>query len=401
VGSGFGLLFIGLVLLGCGGQPPTPAMTVEAVIPTVTAPTAAPTATAVPEPTADPNVAPSLAWTYDAGGAINHPPLPVGDVVIAAPAQGPLIALDIATGALRWQFDPPARIWDRAYTSDGRFLFVGIEGGRLVALDAQTGEVQWEKTLGINVQHPPVVAEGILYVPTTFVGTGLLGDPSGKAVLFALNPEDGRELWAFESDNYILQSPFRFGDTVYLSGSYEAPEEVEEGGQMRLYALSAADGRVRWTYESDDGFPKQLYANETAVAYIAYQDFANGIDARSGELLWRKDTGNWVPTLSGAADIIYFGSANTVVHALNVTDGTVAWKFDIPEGTFNYLLGAPVRASDTLYFLTQQGDIMALNALNGVLRWHIGTDITSHTGLSVSDGWLFIGDDKGVVYAFK
>ncbi len=342
----------------------------------------------------------NLAWTYDNGGPINHPPLRIDDVVIAIAEKGALVALDAETGIVRWQYDPPERIWDRSYVSNGRYLFVGVEGGKLVALDIETGMVQWEKELGIDTQVPALIADDILYVPTTFVGPGLSNDPNGIAYLFALSINDGSEQWLFKSDNYILQTPFLVGDNLYLAGLYDDPEPVDEGGHTRLYALSATDGSIDWTYESEDGFPKGVYATETAVSFIGYQDFANGIDAKTGELLWRKDTGNWVPTLTGADNIIYFGSANTIVHALNMDDGDIVWQHNIEEGTFNYVLGAPIRTDDDLIFLSQHGNIMVLNAHDGSLRWQFPTGITSRTGLSIFDNWLYIGDQDGIIYAY-
>lgn len=396
------LLLVSLSFLatGCGGQTEETAIVEPATavpIPTEAAPmpeTAVPTAQVAKEPV-------TPLWTYDTGDAINHPPVFVGDFLIAVPQNGPVTALNAQTGDPAWQFDPPERIWERAYVSDGRSFFIGLENGKLVALDAQTGTVNWEKELGINAQTPLYVANGVLYVPTTFVGPGTPADPFGQAKLFALNPDDGQELWAFTSDNYILQTPTRFGDTIYVGGSYEKEVEVDEGGPMRLYALSAADGMEKWVYESLDGYPKQLYANETAVAYIAYQDFANGVDAQTGQQLWRRDTGNWVPTLSGAGDTVYFGSANTVVHALNVADGAAEWLFNIPTGTFNYVLGAPIRIDDTLYFLTQQGDFFAIDAGNGRQRWHYPTGIVAaRTNPAITSDKLFIGDADGVIHAY-
>jgi outer membrane protein assembly factor BamB len=112
----------------------------------------------------------------------------------------------------------------------------------------------------------------------------------GRARIVALATGDGSELWSLKTDNYILQSPRRQGDTLYVAGVYYDPEPVDEGGHTRLYALSAADGAKRWTYESEDGFPKNLYATDNAVAFIGYQDYVNGVSATTGELLWRKGT---------------------------------------------------------------------------------------------------------------
>ncbi len=362
-----------------------------------------------PPPTAAPVVerasfesAPVPAWTHQTGGPINAAPLPVGDAVMVAPQGGPLLALDAASGQPRWQYQPDNRLWERALASDGERVFVGEDGARLTALDAASGEVLWQQELGINTQMAPLVANGVLYVPTTFAGPGITADPQGRAKLYALNPADGSELWAFESDNYILQTPFLHGDTIYVGGSYQNPEfESEEGGPMRVYALSSTDGQPRWVFEGEDGFVKALYANDSTLAYIAYQDFANGLDAASGQPLWRRDTGNWVPSLSGADDTVYFSSANTVVHALNTASGEPRWTYNIGGDSFNYGLGAPVWWVNSLILLSQKGDIISLNAADGTLQWQVETGIVgSRDGLSVGQRHIFVGDADGNLHAF-
>lgn len=342
------------------------------------------------------------AWTQSVGAPINHPPLPVGEILIVAAVESPLVGLDIETGKPRWQYDPGVRIWDRAFASDGERVFIGIADGGFIALDASTGKVLWETQLGINAQVPPLVAGGVVYVSTTFAGPGMVGDPTGKAKLFALAAEDGRVLWEFESGNYILQSPFKQGEAIYVAGSFDDPRDIDEGGHMRIYALNAADASVRWVYESDDGFTKQVYATDRVVTYIAYQDFTVGVDAATGKPLWRLDTGNWVPTFMGRGNFVYYGSANTAVHAVDLEKGELAWKYNIPIGTFNYLLGAPVIVADELVFLTQHGEIILLDAATGEFRWQFSTGIVAaRTGVSVSNGWIFLGDAEGVVHGYS
>jgi outer membrane protein assembly factor BamB len=340
-------------------------------------------------------------WAQEAGAPVNHPPLRVGDVLIVAPDRNPLLGLDVNTGKILWEYNPGVRVWDRAYASDGELVFVGIEGGKFVALNPSTGKTAWETDLGINAQVPPFVAENVVYVSTTFAGAGLVGDPTGKARLFALSTQDGHVLWEFESGNYVLQSPYRQGDSVYLAGSFSDPRPIDEGGHMRLYSLDASDGSLRWAFESEDGFTKQVYATEKIVVYVAYQDFTVGVDAATGALQWRLDTGNWVPTLSGAENMVYYGSANTIVHAVNVDTGEAAWQFNIPEGTFNYVLGAPVRTENELVFLTQLGELISVDAGDGSLRWQLSTGIVgARTGPGISGGWLFIGDADGFIHGY-
>lgn len=341
------------------------------------------------------------AWTHETGGAIGVPPVIVDDIVVVAPEGGPVVAMDLESGARRWQFEPHGRVWHRSLATDGTRIFVGLEGGRLAAINAPDGSLTWEQTLGIETQHAPLIDDGVVFAPSTFVGPGLAPDPLGNAKVFALNSVNGTILWAVETGNYILQTPLRRGDVLYVAGVFDDPEPIDEGGHTRLLALSAVDGTPLWAYESEDGFAKGLHATDTVVSFVGYQDFLNGVDTGTGELIWRRHTDNWVPDLAGEGETVYYGSANTVVHAISMPDGEVVWEYNIPEGTFNYVLGAPVPHHGSLYFVTQQGDIMALDADDGSLQWHYPTDIEARTGLSISGEWLFIGDTAGVVHAFK
>lgn len=340
-------------------------------------------------------------WHVDVGAAVNHPPLRIGDVLVVAPIGKPVTGLDVKTGKPLWTYDPSVRIWERAYGTDGSRFFIGLEDGEYAALDPEDGSELWRVSLAVNSQMPPFVQDGTVYVPTTFAGPGMTGDPNGKAVLYALSAEDGSVQWSFETDNYILQTPFVQGGVVYVSGSFSDPRVVDEGGHMRLYALDAVNGSPIWEYESEDGFTKQVYATSEVVSYIAYQDFLVGVDAKTGKPSWRSDTGNWVPTFMGFGDVIYYGSANTNVHAVDIRTGSALWTFNIPEGSFNYLLGAPVLVEDDLVFLTQIGEIFSVDSASGELRWHFVSDAeASRTGISVSGGWIFLGDGQGGVYAY-
>lgn len=87
------------------------------------------------------------AWTYDTGekGNIETNPLIVGDTLYAYTPTQKVIALDAATGKLKWKFDSgisstqPAR--GVAYWTDGKDerIFAGIMNF-LYCLDAKTGK---------------------------------------------------------------------------------------------------------------------------------------------------------------------------------------------------------------------------------------------------------------------
>jgi outer membrane protein assembly factor BamB len=353
------------------------------------------------EPTANLDNPISPQWTYQSGGAINQAPLIIEDLAILLPADGALTALDLSTGSLRWQYAPPEGLWERSYAGDGNRIFLGLKGGEVAAVDTASGAELWRSDLEIDVQVPPRIGEDVVYFSTTFVGGGLQPNPHGRAKVYALNAASGEPVWEFETQNYALQTPAKFEDFLYVGGSFQGPEKVEQGGYVRIYALDATNASVRWIYETINGFPKGLYAGEHALVFVGYQDVATGVDAQTGEQRWRRDTGNWVPTLIGAEEVVYFGSANTVVHALRAADGEPVWHFNIPGGSFNYVLGAPVRHGDNLYFLSQHGDVLALDAETGSLGWQVSTGIAAaRTGLSVGNGALVFGDAQGMIHAY-
>lgn len=343
-----------------------------------------------------------LAWTYETGKPTNIAPVVAGDIVLTVPEGGPLIAFDAATGKINWQFAPKEGVWDRGFSSIGEQVFVCVKGGKLAALNRADGTPQWTVDLGINCQRPAHFADDAIFVSTTFVGPDLPADPLTGATFFSINRADGHINWSFVSEDYLLQTATSFGDTVYVAGNYNNPNFTdEEGGPARYYAIDKTTGKVKWTHVSVEGTPKALYATADRLTFVAYQDFAYGLDASTGEVLWKRDTENWVPSLIGEGDVIYLGTANTFVHAWSTKDGEPIWRYNVPGGAFDYLLIKPVIDGDKLYFMSQRGFVYGLDKATGKQLWSHATGMNSRVGLSFGNGYLYMGDKYGRFYAFK
>lgn len=337
----------------------------------------------------------TLQWTYSLQAPIHFSPLITDNKLIASTAQGEVYAFDLLSGKLKWHLDKAQHYWDRSLTVDNERVYVGRSGGFFEAYELATGKQIWSVDLGIDVQLRSVMVDGTLYVPTTFVGAGLSNNPNGKAKLYAIDSKTGHIRWAQTTDNYALQKPAFNGNMLFVAGSYYDPSiEVDEGGLMRVNAYSLK-GKALWEYKGLDGFIKSIYADEKAVAYVGYQDFITALDVENGNLLWRSDTGNWTPALSGDQGVIYFGSATTFVYAIASVDGQLLWKFNLAGGSFNYQLGEPVIDDGRLYLLTQKGDIYALNLQTGKQIWMKQTLSDARTGLSVKGRMLATGSIDG------
>lgn len=342
-----------------------------------------------------------LAWSAQTSAPINLPPVVAANMVMVVPKNGPLIAFDAHSGKEMWKYEPPAGVWSRGYGSDGKRLYICLKGGALAALNVSDGAKLWEINLGINCQRPPLISGETIYMSTAYVGTDLPSNIFTGAKLFSINSADGKINWEFTSDNYLLQVPYKYGKTIYVGGNYRDPDiELDEAGTIRIYALDVKTGKSKWQHQSLMGLPKALYATKDRLIYVGYQDYLVGVDTANGKKVWKRDTGNWVPSMAGIGNVVYYGAANTKVHAWDTTTGKTRWKYNIPNGSFNYLMGKPVFIGDTMYFKTQKGGLYALDRNDGEVLWSQKTDIETRTGISVSGKSIYIGGTNGTVYAY-
>ena len=343
-----------------------------------------------------------------------------GERLIVAPDAGPVVALDPASGAVLWQFAPPGQAWSDSVTVLGDAVFVGSEGAMVTLLDGATGVVRWQRSIqpeqgeafiGLEARSRPTLADGIIYVPTAGVGSrATVTNPTLRAPLLALQIDTGAEFWRFESDAYILRAPYLDTDTetVYMGGNFLPEADVDEGGGLRIYALNQNDGSVRWIAESQDGLIKSLWADQDVLTYVAYRDFVVGLDSTTGAENYRHNTGNWVqsfvvlPRLPGRtiSPSLVYGSANAFLNVIDPATGKFIWRYNV-EGTFNYPIGNAVLEGNTIYFISQRGELHALNSADGSLRWRFATGLETRDGIDVGAGQIFVGSVDGAVYGFR
>ena len=116
-------------------------------------------------------------------------PTVAGDLVYTANARA-ITATRIGNGQTAWSFAPTGEVVGSPAvmkSDDGTTLFAGTRDGQFVALDAATGDVKWQKNLGktVNVSGSPLALRDVILVGTT---TGLM---------LGLNPADGTLVWQY------------------------------------------------------------------------------------------------------------------------------------------------------------------------------------------------------------
>ncbi len=206
---------------------------------------------------------------------------------------------------------------DIAYGPDGN-IYAGNTGGTVYSF-TPAGQLRWTYAAGDSVWTMPAFGAG----GRTFWG-------SVDRYIFSLSPS-GAEQWSTMTLGFVTSSPAIGSDgTVYI-GSFDS----------RLYALNPNTGSTKWSFGTNDS----IYASpalgtgangQTDAVYIASTDGSVYKLSTSGKLLWSYDTGEPIrssPVLGAGPDgtpdqILYVGSSDGSLYAINTANGTRRWSFD-------------------------------------------------------------------------
>ncbi len=123
-------------------------------------------------------------------------------------------------------------------------------------------------------------------------------------------------------------------------------------------------------------------------------------------LLWRFDAGGHIsgrPAVAGG--LVYAGSQDGRVLAVDATTGRLRWSFDTGKIVFS----SPTVADGLVYVGSRDGNLYALNAATGAERWRFATTTATQAGFdaptgvqsspAVSGGVVYVGADDSRVYA--
>jgi alcohol dehydrogenase (cytochrome c) len=103
------------------------------------------------------------------------------NVVPGGIQDGPLVALDVETGKIAWQYKTPQPPIGGALVTAGNLVFIGEGNGRFDAFDARSGNCVWRYNLGAGVNAPPITYQvnGEQYIAVAAGGNFQLTYPYG------------------------------------------------------------------------------------------------------------------------------------------------------------------------------------------------------------------------------
>lgn len=287
------------------------------------------------------------------GVATSWPGLIVGEETAIIAYNTHVYAIQLSNGNQRWRFPAEADnqvtfYANPAVTPDGQ-LIVGGYDNTIYSLDPETGTENWRFTAVRNrfIASPLVTQRGIFA-------------PNADKNIYALD-FDGNMLWTFEMPAESWAQPVSDPDCtcIYVPSM-----------DHRVYALDPEDGRQLWQTDDlggavvgtpalgEDGF---LYVGTFGSEMLA-------INSQDGRVQWRFPTGGWV--WSGPAlheDRLFFGDLNGNFYALDDANGESLWQLSA-EQLDGPIAASPLVLDDVIYVSTESGTLFALN-LEGAVQW--------------------------------
>ncbi len=207
---------------------------------------------------------------------------------------------------------------------------------------------------------------------TVVDGTLFVASIEGKIV--ALNTSDGSRLWPdsvlgggeSKSKSVVYGTPVVEGELVYVGG-YNG----------KVYAINAGSGAVRWVYPRESNL-EPIVGGVVVSQGKVYFGCSDGkiytLDAATGDQVQGPfQTGDRIwstPTIDNG--ILYVGSLDKRLYALNTADGSERWQFEAGGA----IISAPLVYNNTVYVGAFDGHLYALDAADGSLRWRSELEVT-------------------------
>src|SRR6185503_4881110 len=226
--------------------------------------------------------------------------------------------------------------------------------------------------------------------------------------LYAVNRADGTLRWKFATKGAVSSSP-AFANRVVFAGSVDG----------RFYAVDAATGKEKWNFKTagesrftapgiHGGTPRTEMMADAFDVFLSSPVIAGGViyfgsgdrnvyalDAETGAVRWTFKTGNVVhasPAVSNG--VVFIGSWDRNMYAINASTGKEIWKFQTANDTVIHnqvgIASSAAVANGVVYFGCRDGHFYAVDAKTGKEKWNIDNH----------KGWVIASPAvrEGVVY---
>ncbi len=244
-------------------------------------------------------------------------------------------------------------------------------------------------------------AIAVLGAPISF--TDASTDEDGEIVQWFWDFGDGTGTSSDQNPTYSYSTEGTFTVTLTVTDDKGGTGEAEEIVRIEGNFVS------NWEFSATDVFGTSgPVIGVDGKIFIGSQDFnIYGINADGSEA-WRFTTENKVRSTGAFSNgIVYFGGIDGKLYALNGSDGSLQWSYDLGDEVF---IGGPSINDDGTIFIGTRDqnvpeNVYAVNS-DGTLKWSVavgegGAKVRTAGTISDDGSTVYFGSSEGVLYAFS
>lgn len=178
--------------------------------------------------------------------------------------------------------------------------------------------------------------------------------------------------------------------------------------------------RVKWKFPTGDRVVSSPVYQDKVLYFGSDDGNIYAVDAETGRQIWKRSTGGPVPSTPAVANgTVYAVSYDGRFYALNAQTGAIRWKFatggerrfeakgihglepksQTMADQYDTFLSSPVIVQGAAYFGSGDGNLYALDANSGDLKWKFKTGDVVHASPAYADGVLYVGSWDSFFYA--
>jgi outer membrane protein assembly factor BamB len=236
------------------------------------------------------------------------------------------------------------------------------------------------------IEFPPIVAYGRVYLAQEF----------GR--FFAYDAKTGKRLWRKRFGHCAASSPTVGKGVVYQA--YMQPFPCDRGDRSArgfVVAMNAKTGKELWRVWFG-AIESSLLLVKGVLYFGSWDQHVYAMNAKTHRVLWSFATDDEVNTSGAyAAGTVYFATDGGTLYALNARTGRLRWEF---TGGREYFYATPTVAYGRVYIGNTDGTLYAFGATTGNLLWaqHAGTYV--YSAAAVYRDTVYVGSYDGGLYAF-
>jgi outer membrane protein assembly factor BamB len=283
-------------------------------------------------------------WEADREEGPAGPPAIAGDMVLYSSGQdddAALVARRMDGGREEWSTPTVAAV-PGGITVEGGRAFMATRSGQVLAIDAATGEVAWRFETSGNVGTSPAVADGLVLVSAQ-------GPSSPASTLHAIDSSTGEEEWRFvpQGEASVLgTSPSAGADLVFAG--------LSDG---QVHGLDLHTGAEQWSARpvpsivggpfgplSMPVVPGASTVGEAAGLYVAGFARVARLETSTGNERWSYQLPSVIESSASlSGQYALFGDASGLAAAIDVRSGLLVWKQRLGPGPIGSFAVTPER----------------------------------------------------------